>query len=71
MLRLDRTIKVPLYARYGVLEVWLVDLPNQTIHLYREPTPDGYRIVQTLRRGDRLAPLAFPDRELDVAELLG
>ncbi|MCI0345673.1 MAG: Uma2 family endonuclease [Chloroflexi bacterium] len=67
----DRRTKLPLYARYAIREVWLVDLPNRVVHVYRDPAPDGYRLVQTARSGDRIAPLAFPDRDLDVAELLG
>jgi Uma2 family endonuclease len=67
----DLSIKVPLYARCGVVETWLVDLPHAAVHIYRDPSPDGYHLVQTVRRGERIAPLAFPDRELDVAELLG
>jgi Uma2 family endonuclease len=51
--------------------VWLVDVQDDPVHVHREPTPDGHRLVQTLRRGDRIAPLAFPDRDLDTAELLG
>jgi Uma2 family endonuclease len=67
----DLRVKAPLYARLAVPELWVADLRNQALHVYREPTADGYRVVQTLRRGDRVAPLAFPDRELDVEELLG
>jgi Uma2 family endonuclease len=67
----DRGVKVPLYGRAGIPETWVVDLPHDVLHVYREPVEDGYRVVQTLRRGDRVAPLAFPDRELEVAELLG
>jgi Uma2 family endonuclease len=67
----DRRLKLPMYARAGIPEVWLVDLPNDVVHVYREPFEDGYRVIQTLRRGDRVAPLAFPDRELDVSDLLG
>ncbi len=67
----DRGVKVPLYGRAGIPETWVADLPHDVLHVYREPVDDGYRVVQTLRRGDRVAPLAFPDRELEVAELLG
>jgi Uma2 family endonuclease len=67
----DRSVKVPLYARCGVVETWLIDLQHAAVHIYRDPSPDGYHLVQTFRRGQRIAPLAFPDREFDVAELLG
>ncbi len=67
----DRWVKLPLYSRAGIPESWLMDLRHQSIEVHREPGPAGYRVVQTLRRGERVAPLAFPDRELEIAELLG
>ncbi len=66
----DRRVKVPLYARAGVPEVWLVDLPQDTITAYRDPTPSGYRTARVFRRGEQIAPNAFPDRALAVADLL-
>jgi Uma2 family endonuclease len=67
----DRSIKMPLYARAGILEVWLIDLRHRLVLVHREPTADCYRLVTTARGGERLAPLAFPDRELAVSDLLG
>ena len=31
----DRRIKVPLYAKAGIPEVWLVDLEQGAVHVYR------------------------------------
>ncbi len=70
-LAVDRRVKLPLYARAGILETWLVDLRHHRLHVHREPTADGYRVTRTLPRGERIAPLAFPDREIAVADLLG
>ncbi len=67
----DRRKKVPLYARSGIPECWLVDLGRDIIDVYREPGPDGYRIRLTARRGQTIAPQAFPDREMAVDEILG
>ncbi|HMA36972.1 MAG TPA: Uma2 family endonuclease [Chloroflexia bacterium] len=50
-LAFDRGTKIPLYARAGIREVWLVDLPNQTIEIYTQPTPQGYEQVTAVRRG--------------------
>ena len=46
-------------------------MPRPGAIVHHGPVEDGYRIVQTLRCGDRVAPLALPDRELEVAELPG
>ncbi len=67
----DRRVKTGIYAAAAIPETWVLDLPHAALHVYREPAPDGYRVVQTLRRGDTVAPLAFPHRPIDVAELLG
>ncbi len=69
-LRYDRDRRVPFYARSGFSEVWLVDLADQSILVYREPTSKGYQQQSVYRRSDRLAPLAFPDRSLAVDDLL-
>jgi Uma2 family endonuclease len=68
---LERTVKVALYARAEVREVWVVDLARDRIEVFRRPTPGGYRDVQTLGRDDRLAPDAFPDASLEAREVLG
>ena len=67
----DREVKVPLYARFGIQETWLVDVEQEVIELYRVPGPQGYQQVRTLRRGEQLAPQAFPELILTVDELLG
>ncbi|MBI4493890.1 MAG: Uma2 family endonuclease [Chloroflexi bacterium] len=68
---LDRRLKLPRYAGSNIPEVWLVDLKQQTITAYRDPSPSGYRAAGIVRRGEQLAPAAFPDRVFAVAELLG
>ncbi|HEX3126981.1 MAG TPA: Uma2 family endonuclease [Thermoanaerobaculia bacterium] len=68
--RFDRLKKIPVYARNGILEAWLVDLTTDRVEMYREPSAMGYRQVQQLRAGDRISPLAFPDLVLEVGEIL-
>jgi Uma2 family endonuclease len=67
----DRQVKVPLYARHGVTEVWLVDLEAGTVEVYRRPQGDGYGEVRVLGRGERVSPSAFPALELAVDDILG
>ncbi len=67
----DRSLKLPLYAEAGIREVWLVALERQAIEVYRDPSKGSYRWVENRRAGDTLAPIAFPDLELDVSELFG
>jgi hypothetical protein len=67
----DREVKAPLYARSGIPETWLVDVEGEAIEVYREPSPKGYRQVHTRRRGERIAPEAFPQFMLMVDAVLG
>jgi Uma2 family endonuclease len=67
----DLRTKVPLYARHGITEVWIVDLTHDVVQVYREPAASGYQVVETRRRGDRIAVAAFPDIELMVEQILG
>lgn len=66
----DRSIKAPLYGRAGIPEFWLVGIPSQTLEVYREPSESGYGTTKTLSRQDRVSPLAFPDVEIDAADVL-
>jgi Uma2 family endonuclease len=43
----DRDVKVPLYARHGVPEVWLLDLDRRRLTRYREPGEEAYLTVDT------------------------
>ena len=67
----DRGVKLPLYARAGIVEVWLVDVGTGTIEVYRTASASGYADTRVLRHGDRLVPQAFPDVTLAVDDLLG
>ena len=60
----DRKRKVPMYLAAGVPEVWLVDLNGGVIEVYSGDS------VRTVRAGDTLAPLAFPDIAIEVSTIL-
>jgi len=67
----DRSVKLPLYARAGIAEVWLLDLTTDRVEVFRRPAVAGYREAETFERHDRLTPQAFPDLSLTGADLLG
>jgi Uma2 family endonuclease len=67
----DRDVKLPLYARCGLPEVWLVDLAGRSVVAHRDPGKGSYREIQTLRAGDLLAPQALPGARLAVDAILG
>ncbi|MBV9280113.1 MAG: Uma2 family endonuclease [Chloroflexi bacterium] len=67
----DRGLKIPLYWRSGIAESWLIDLTRGTVTVYGDVGPSGYGTSREVRRGEQLAPLAFPDRVLAIADMLG
>jgi Uma2 family endonuclease len=70
-LRYDREVKGPLYAQAGIQEYWIVNVPEETIEVYRQPHGARYGSVTTLRRGDVARSLAFPDVALALHEFFG
>src|SRR5574341_186120 len=60
-----------LYARGGVPETWLLNVPAGVLEAYHELAPEGYRHERRLARGERSAPQALPDLEVAVVDLLG
>ena len=67
----DRGVKLPLYARAGIREVWIADLPDETIGRYTDPSEEGYRRADQMRRGRTLESDALPGPTPSVDEVLG
>lgn len=67
----DRRVKLPLYARAGIREVWILNLPNEAIEVYTKPSANGYRRVEHKHRGQTLESIAMPGPVPSVDEVLG
>ncbi len=68
----DRDVKVPIYARYGIPEVWIVDVAAAAVEVYRGPTAGGYADVERRTRGAAIvAPELLPQLRLSVTSLAG
>lgn len=67
----DRCVKIPLYSRHGIPEVWLIDLNNEKIEAFRNPSPEGYRIVETFFSGDTIPISAFPSIKISGRDIFG
>ncbi len=70
-LHYDRRMKLPLYARAGVGEAWLVDLEASRIEIHRGPGSSGYHDVSIPGADEGFCPLAFPDLTITTRDLLG
>jgi hypothetical protein len=68
-LAFDQSTKRALYARHGVAEYWVVDIPGKRVHVYREPTGDGYTEAVECESSDVVSPRALPAAQVAVATL--
>ncbi len=70
-LRFDRDVKLPLYARAGIPEVWIVDLKRRVLLAHRVPCEDGFGEMTTHQPRDTLVPALAPDIMLTLDRLFG
>jgi Uma2 family endonuclease len=68
-LEVDKKIKMPIYAKAGIQDYWVVDVRATEITIYRHPMEDSYQEVQVVKEGDHLSPLAFPELTFSVEDL--
>jgi Uma2 family endonuclease len=69
--RYDRSIKVPLYAKHGIPEFWIINVGGQCIEVFRQPHDSSYAETFEVRAGEKAAPLAFPDLAIQWEVLFG
>ena len=68
-LKQDCEIKDKLYAQAGIADYWVLDLKNRQLHIFRDPTPNGYTHHLILTEPNQVSPLAFPDISLALATI--
>jgi Uma2 family endonuclease len=56
----DRDIKLPVYARSKISEVWIVNLPEQSALCYGKPENGYYQIMKEYGKGAVLTPVLLP-----------
>jgi len=70
-LAFDQSIKLNLYARFGISEYWVVDVEGRRIVTYREPSAKGYLRQSEFAAAATVVPQAFPGINIAVGELFG
>ena len=68
-IKYDREVKIPLYAEANIPEVWLIDVNQEVIEVYRNPIQGVYQDVQKLVKNQVLSILAFPNVHINVSEI--
>jgi Uma2 family endonuclease len=68
-LRYDRHRKVPLYARHGIREVWVIDVNARQAHFFRSLQETGYADVSTVKNPSVMPIAALPGATVDLGFL--
>lgn len=68
-LAFDREEKIPLYAAAGIPEVWLVDLVDKSVSVFRLPVQGAYTEVTRHRAGAAIPVPGLPEAALAVSDL--
>ncbi|MGH8676361.1 MAG: Uma2 family endonuclease [Burkholderiales bacterium] len=68
-LNFDLGTKIPLYARSGIAEAWVLDVQQRALRVFRDPGPGGYRTSFTLSGEESVNTLALPALAFAVAAL--
>ena len=66
----DRSVKLALYARFNIPEVWIGNIPDSVVEAYTNPVEGQYTESPIYRPGESVTPSAFPDVSLNVSELI-
>lgn len=65
----DRGTKAPLYARFGIPEYWIVNVPDRCVEVYRNPQNGQYSDKRILRDIDVLRPVLVADIVIEVSRI--
>lgn len=69
-LEYDRDVKLALYARHGIPEVWLIDVKAGEWVVYREPIEGRYRLMRKPAASETVAPLLVPRVGIALADVV-
>jgi Uma2 family endonuclease len=66
----DRDTKVPRYAAHGIREVWILNVPERCVEIYRQPHPEEWRYESVQRvEGGTFTAQEIPEVTLVLSEL--
>jgi len=64
-LHYDRNIKLPLYAKHQIPEVWLIDVKEKRLDIYQQPDNDYYRMHIRPKANEVIQPLLVDSISID------
>ncbi|MBI5784863.1 MAG: Uma2 family endonuclease [Rhodocyclales bacterium] len=69
-LEYDREVKLGLYARHGIPEVWLIDVNAGELTVYREPAEGQYRLIRKPMSAEAVSPQMVSGVAISLAGIL-
>ncbi|MCM0592638.1 MAG: Uma2 family endonuclease [Gloeotrichia echinulata HAB0833] len=69
-LKVDCETKAQAYSQAGIRDYWVLDVVNRQLHIFREPTEDGYQNEMILGENGTISPLQFPDLQIAIFDML-
>ncbi len=69
-LRNDRAVKLPMYAKAGIPEAWIVNLRDNAVEIHRRPDFDVYQEVKIFKSGERVRSFLLPDLNFEVDSII-
>jgi Uma2 family endonuclease len=70
-LEYDRDVKLGIYARHSIPEVWLLDVNRLELLVYREPADGQYRLMRICSANDVATSVMAPNISVRLNDLLG
>ncbi|AFZ25335.1 hypothetical protein Cylst_3172 [Cylindrospermum stagnale PCC 7417] len=66
----DCDIKGKIYAQAGIRDYWVLDVNKRQLHVFREPTQQGYQSEVIFAEGGIVSPLQFPNITIAITQIL-
>ncbi|NER94839.1 MAG: Uma2 family endonuclease [Symploca sp. SIO1B1] len=66
----DSETKAKLYAQSNIADYWVLDVVKRQLHVFRQPSNQGYQSEVILTEDDSISPLQFPEIKISIQEML-
>ena len=66
----DCNTKAKAYAKSGILDYWVLNVSDRQLHVFRQPSENGYQSEEILAESARISPLLFPQVAIAIQEML-
>ena len=69
-LKLDCETKAQAYSLAGIKDYWVLDVVKRELHIFRNPTENGYESQVIIMETATVSPLEFPDLQIRLSDML-